>query len=261
MTVSLANLQIILPDITTKKRPLLEATNTGKTYLPLLETKLASIDGLPATIKPGTPKAAELEERDVEHDGHGGAIWHMVEAYLRSPTTSDTIRAAAERIRTQFIPALGELKGTFADEAKRARDREAVLADYKDDLKLFPVAEKQTMYDWVKGYLDAGLAIGELLSDRADVPVDSREGAGTLRTATLGILGRMRSALADEVTANKKLPRDLETQVFAHFDQLAAQWTATKKRAKSAAEPKAPEAKPATPKADDPKAGDAPPKG
>lgn len=246
MSVSLANLQLVLPDITKKKRALLEDTNTGRTYLPLLAAHLQSIDDLPATIKPGTPKAAELEERDTEHDGYGGAVWYMVEAYVRCPGTGDDIRAAAERIRAQFIPALRELNGSFADEAKRARDREAVLADYKDDLKLFPVADKggkKTLYDWVKGYLDAGLALGALLSDRADIPVDSREGAATLRAKTLGTLTRMRSALADELAGNPKLDRNLDTLVFAHFDQLAAQWSAAKKRAKSAAEPKAAEAK------------------
>jgi hypothetical protein len=260
MTISLANLQLVLPDITTKKRALLEDTNTGKTYLPLLTAHLQSIDDLPVTLKPGTPKADELEERDTEHDGYGGAVWYMVEAYVRCPGTTDDIRAAAERIRAQFIPILRELNGSFADEAKRARDREAVLADFKDDLKLFPVADKggkKTLYDWVKSYLDAGLALGALLSERADIPVDSREGAALLRARTLGTLNRMRSALADEVAGNPKLDRNLDTLVFAHFDQLAAQWAAAKKRAKAT------EAKAAKPKADDaaPKADDAAPKG
>lgn len=233
MALLLTDLKLGLSDLLGKKKHLLEATNTGKTYLPLLQEQLQAIDDLPAGVEAGTPLAAELAERDTEHDGFGGAVWFITEAYARCPDTSDKVRAAAARIRAQFIPALQELQGSFVDEAHRARDREATLKDYKDDLKLFPVAEGHTLFDWVSGFIGAGLALNELLSDRADAPLDSRAGAGTLRTKSLGLLTRMRGALSDEVAANKKLPRDLETQAFAFLDQLAAQRPAPKKRAKA----------------------------
>lgn len=236
MSILLSDLKLLLPDLLEKKRPLLEGTNTGKTYLSLLTRKLGEIDDLPVTIEPGTPLAEELAERDADHDGFGGAVWHLTEAYARCPTASDELRAAAARVRAQFIPALKELQSTFADEAQRARDRKAALDDdMKAALKLFPVAEKKTLLDWVNGYLDAGLALSELLSDRADTPLDSREGAGALRAATLGVLSRMRGALADEVAGNQKLPRDLETQVFAYFDQMTAKRQGAKKRGKAGA--------------------------
>jgi hypothetical protein len=232
MAVLLVDLKLILPDMLGKKLPLFEATNTGKTYIPLLQAQLKAIDELPASVQEGTPLAAELAETDAEHDGYGGAVWHITEAYQRCPGASDKVRAAAARVRAQFIPALQELQSSFADEAHRARDRRALLSNYKEDLKLFPIAEGGTLHDWVSAYLDAGLALNALLSDRADTSIDSRAGAGALRTATLGILSRMRGALADEVQASKKLPRDLETQVFAYFDQLSAQRPAPKKRGK-----------------------------
>lgn len=234
MSVLLSDLKLVLPDLLEKKRPLLEGTNTGKTYLPLLTEQLQAIDDLPAPVQAGTPLAEELSERDADHDGFGGAIWHMVEAYTRCPGTGDDVQAAAERIRARLIPAMGELQGSFADEAHRARDRKAALGDLKDDLKLFPVAEKKTLLDWANSYLDAGITLGELLSARADTPLDSRAGAGPLRTKTLGILSRMRGALADEVAVNKKLPRDLEAQVFAYFDQTAAKRQGARKRGKQA---------------------------
>jgi hypothetical protein len=237
MGVLLSDLKLVLPDLLGKKRPLLEGTYTGKTYLPLLQAQLAVIDALPTGTQAGTPLADELAETDAEHDGFGGAVWHMVEAYARCPGVSAEVRAAAERIRAQFIPALGELQHTYATEAERARDRKAVLDDFKADLKLFPVAEKQTLYDWVKGYLDAGLALSKLLSDRADTPLDSRAGAGPLRTRTLGLLSRMRGALTDEMAINDKLARDLEAQVFAYFDQLAARAAKPRKRGKQAPSP------------------------
>lgn len=233
MSIPLTDLKLVLPDLLEKKRPLLDGTNTGKTYLPLLTKQLGAIDELPGAVEPGTPLAEELAERDADHDGFGGAIWHLTEAYARCPTASDEVRAAAQRIRAQLIPALKELQSTFADEAQRARERKAALDDdMKADLKLFPVAGKQTLLDWVHGYLDAGVALSELLSDRADTPLDSRAGAALLRAKTLGILSRMRGALADEVAANEKLPRDLETQVFAYFDQMAARRQVAKKRGK-----------------------------
>ena len=246
MTLLLSQLKLFLPEILGKKKHLLEHTNTGKTYLPLVQEQLDEIDALPAGGEPGTPLAQELSDKDAEHDGFGGAVWFFTEAYMRCPDASDKIRAAAARIRGQFIPALQELQATFATEAQRARDRQAVLKDYKDDLKLFPIAEGGTLYDWVTAYLEAGLKLNELLSDRADTPLDSRAGAGALRAKTLGILSRMRGSIEDEVRTNKKLPRDLDAQVFAYYDQLAAQRPAPKKRAKAppaAPAPKEPESK------------------
>lgn len=242
MSVLLSDLKLVLPDLLEKKQPLLQGTNTGKTYLPLLQQQLDAIDGLPAGT-PGTPLAEELAACDDEHDGFGSAAWYLVAAHLRAPSTTDARRQAAERIRSQFIPSLGELQHTYAAEAERARARQAVLNKHKPDLDLFPVTGTETLFDWVKAYLDAGVKLSALLSDRADTPLDSRAGAGPLRTKTLGILSRMRGALADEVAADAKLPRDLEAQVFAFFDQLAAaaQARSAKKRGKGPEGEKGPE--------------------
>lgn len=237
MSVLLTDLKLALPDLLDKKRALLEGTNTGKTYLPILADQLQAIDELPDTPQGGTPLAEELAERDAEHDAFGTAIWHMTEAYLRSPGAGDDVQAAAARVRAALIPARGELQATFVDEARRARDRKAALDGIKEDLKVFPIVGKKTLLDWANGYLDAGLALNDLLSQRADTPLDSRAGAGPLRTKTIGILSRMRGALADEVASNKKLPRDLETQVFAYYDQMTAQRAAARKRGKGGGAP------------------------
>lgn len=252
MALLLADLKVFLPDLLGKKRPLLEPTNTGKTYLPLLEQQLAAIDALPPSVDAGTPLADDLAKRDAEHDGFGAAAWFMVEAYARCPGASDQQRAAAVRIRTHFIPKLSELQATFVTEASRARTRKALLAAHEADLTLFPVAGGGTLLDWVTAYLDAGIGLSELLSDRADMPLDSRAGAGTLRTKTLGILARMRGALSDEVQTDKSLPRDLEAQVFAFMDQLEATRRAPKKAAKPT--PASP-ASPASPPSEDPPNG------
>jgi hypothetical protein len=242
----LSDLQVVLPDLLGKKKSLFEETNTGNIYLPLLKAQLDRIDELPAGPPAGVPLAAQLAEKDVEHDGYGGAIWHLTEAYFRSPAASEEVRAAATRIRKQFIPKMRELQGTYAEEAQRARERSATLDEHKADLKLFPVAEKGTLYDWVKGFLEAGTALSELLSDRADTPIDSRQGAAALRAETLGLLADMRQSLRREVAANHKLPRDLVDQVFKLHDQetakreaqrAEAEKTAAKKKAKATPPP------------------------
>ncbi|MFO0590179.1 MAG: hypothetical protein U0441_21735 [Polyangiaceae bacterium] len=246
MGILLSELHLILPDLLTKKRHYYEHTSAGAIYIPLLEASQKAIDDLPVEITTGTVLAAELGQADVTHDGYGGAIWNFAAAYLKCPGVDEEVREAAERIRKQFIPALSQLKEPYAAEAKRAADREKTLGDHKADLQMFPVItakgdKKSTLYDWVKAYIDAGRSLDALLSERADADYDSRAGAPALRTTILGQLGRMRTALSDEVAAKPKLSRTLVEDTFAYFDQMEA---AAEKRAaggaKKAAKNKAP---------------------
>ncbi len=142
------------------------------------------------------------------------------------PALPKELRDAAERIRNEFIPELRELRDSYADEARRAIERKAKLATFRSDLQRFPVAwtdgtaKHPTLYDWVAAYLDAGAHLDELLSARADAAPGSRADAGALRASTLGLIGRFRAGLANELTANPKLPRDLDAKVFAYLDLL-----------------------------------------
>jgi hypothetical protein len=85
---------------------------------------------------------------------------------------------------------------------------------------MFPIAGDLSLYDWVSDFLDAGQSLHELLSNRADVDDTGRKDAGKLRGNTIGLLNRCRSALADEMADNAKLPGNLDQQVFAYFDEL-----------------------------------------
>ena len=58
-----------------------------------------------------------------------------------------------------------------------------------------------------------------------------------MRSATIGLLARFRQALADEVAAKPSLPRDLESKVFAYFDQLEANRAARKGKADTPEQP------------------------
>lgn len=225
MGILLSELHLILPDLLTKKRHYYEETSAGAIYIPLLEKSRKAIDDLPSEVTTGTVLSAELGEADLKHDEYGGALWNFTAAYLKCPGVDEDVRAAAERIRKQFIPALSQLKDPYATEAKRAADREKTLGDYKSDLQMFPVIsakgdKKSTLYDWVKDFIEAGRSLDTLLSERADANYDSRAGAPALRTTILGQLGRMRDALTDEVAANPKLSRTLVEDTFAYFDQM-----------------------------------------
>lgn len=218
--LTLLDLKLGLADLLDKRRAALRGSAAGKNYEPMLAKKLEAIEALPPAILGGKALAAELDETDTEHDGLGAAIWHTTEAYYRSPRTSPEILDAAGRIRAEFIPTLLDLQASYADEADAAIARKKTLSRHKADLKLFPVAEGETLLDWVTAFLDAGERLNTLLSERADMPQASRKGAGSLRSATIGLLNRLRAGLADELAHDPKLPRDLDARVFGYFDQL-----------------------------------------
>lgn len=221
-SLTLSDLKLGLADLLDRRQPALRRSAAGAMYEPMLAARRDAIDALPPALVSGLPLADVLATTDVRHDGFGGAVYHQTESYLRAPSVAPDVVAAARRIRATFIPALAELQASYADEARKATEREKILKDHKADLKRFPVADG-TLYDWVKGYLEAGIELDTLLSERADNPRASRKDAAKLRSSTIGLLGRLRGALLDELEHNPKLPPDLERQVFAYLDQLALQ--------------------------------------
>ncbi|MGK3998475.1 hypothetical protein [Sorangium sp. So ce1024] len=245
-SLTLSDLKLGLTDLLDKRKSALLRSSTGKTYEPILAKKLEEISALPPVMIGGKALAAELEETDVEHDSFGKAVWYMTEAYLRHPQISPETAAAATRIRRAFIPALSELKASYADEARAAIERKKLLKQHKADLERFLVADGETLHDWISGFLDAGERLHAMLSDRADMKEASRKGAGALRAATLGLLSRLRAGIADEVEHNPKLPPDLDAQVFGYLDELHVP------RAAAAKAKKAKRAAPAAPAASEP---------
>ncbi|MDI1451612.1 hypothetical protein [Polyangium sp. 6x1] len=240
--LSLAALKVAFADLFGERHAALLLSGAGKTYEPILLAKKQQIDALPGALTGGKPLAEAIAEADDVHDGFGAAIWHMTEAYGRWPKAPAHVRAAIERVRAAFIPELDDLRASYVEEAHAAFQHRKQIEALKADLQLIPIAEGQTLLDWAEGYAAAAEQIGALLSQRADADTDARRDAGRIRTATLAVLGRFRGALGDEVAANPALPRDLDAQVFALFDQLnqmRADALAGKKA--SAGEPGAPE--------------------
>ncbi len=88
-----------------------------------------------------------------------------------------------------------------ADEASAALDHRPELAKLKGQAKAVEVPGGGTLYDWVKAFLGAGDEIDKLLRERAKLLASGPNAAGTgpLREATVGLLGRFREALRDEI--------------------------------------------------------------
>ena len=217
----LHDLKLGLADLLDSRQKALVSTKAGQSYQAMLAQKREAIDALPPALVGGRPLAAELADTDEVHDGYGAALWHLTEAYLSLPGASPEIVAAARRIRAAFIPKLDELGESYASEAAKAQARRDDEKELKADLKLFPVAGSKTLQHWVDQFLTAGEKLDELLGQRAEKDTGGRKDAGKLRVATIGMLTRLRGAIADELDHDAKLPRNLETQIFGYFDQLA----------------------------------------
>lgn len=238
--LTLGDMKLGLHDLLDKRNAALLSTKTGAIYAPMLVDRRKRIDALPPALTGGAPLAEQLAETDSEHDGFGGAVWFLTEAYKRAPTTSPATLAAVERIRQGFIPALGDLQYSYATEADAALARKPLLKTHKADLELFPI-EGGTLYDWAVGFLDAGVRLHDQLSARADeANAPTRKDAASLRGDAIGLLSRLRASLGDEVKHDKKLPRDLDTQLFGYLDQLDATRAAAHAAKKSGAKPPAP---------------------
>lgn len=237
----LHDLKIGLADLLDTRHKALVSTKAGQSYEAMLAQKRAAIDALSPALVGGRPLAADLADTDAVHDGAGTALWHLTEAYLTLPGAPPEIVAAARRIRAAFIPKLDELGESYATEAAKATARREEEKKLKADLKLFPVAGNKTLDQWVDQYLTAGERLDDLLGQRADA-TGTRTNAGKLRTATIGLLNRLRGAIADELDHDPKLPKDLDAQVFAYLDQLAKMRAAGGSSAAGAGEtPAAPE--------------------
>lgn len=247
--LSLAALKVALADLFDKRHGALILSNAGKTYEPILQEKKALIDALPVALTGGKPLADELTEADLVHDGFGAAIWHLAEAYARWPQVPPDVLAAIKRIQSAFIPALDDLKASYVEEANAAIQHKAGLTTLEADLNLIPIAGGMTLFDWATGYVGGGETVGVLLSQRADVDTGARSEAGKIRSATVAVLGRFRGALGDEVGVSPALPKDLDAQVFAYFDELAKMRAAAVAAQPKKGPPPAPQAPPPAPPA------------
>jgi hypothetical protein len=239
--ISLGNLLLGLEDLLTKRIPALQRFEAGKASIKTLTKRRDAIAALPPELT-GRPLAQELSLIDSEHDGFGGAIWFLTEAYLRLPGATKAMIDAAYAIRAAFVPSLDVLKARYDAEAQAAKEHAPALATLKKELAAFPVVGG-TLHDWAAGFIAAGKQMDTLLSQRADTK--DRKAATVLRGEALSKLNRLREDLADAVKDDPTLPVDLEDQVFGYLDLLekndATAAAEEKKKAADAAKKSAPE--------------------
>lgn len=231
--ITLGSLLLGLDDLLTKRSDALQSFDAGKASLKFLSGRRDKITALPAELT-GRPHADLLAATDARHDGFGGVVWFVTEAYLRHPGSTPDMIEAAKKIRAAFITSLDDLRARYVDEATAAKAHEPSLETLKAELEMFPMAGGQTLYECAVGFVEAGKRIDELLSDRADAK--DRRAATVLRGETLAKLNRLRNDLADALKDEPTLPADLDAQVFGYFDLLE------KKDAEAAAEEKKKEA-------------------
>lgn len=218
--LTLNDLLLGLRDLKTNRLPKVTAVSAAKLYGPRLSGRLTEIEALPGAEDGTKVFAEEIAGKDVEHDGHGGAVWYLVEACMRSPSVSPELKAQLQEVRATFIPELAELKATHADEAANAVKRAPRLVEMQKSLRAVHVPGGATLYDWVASFLGAGKDLDELLRKRADHKGADRSGAGTLRGATLGLLNRFRSAIEDELEDDADGLAKTDHALFAYFDEL-----------------------------------------
>jgi hypothetical protein len=221
----LSDLRLGLSDMLEKRDGPLKQTAAGKLYKPRLIKVLEAISALPPAVTEGRPLAEALAVTDGVHDGYGSALWHYTEAILRAPGVDPESRAAAERIRAAFIPELVQLRASYATEAAAAVDRRPKLAERKEDLRRFPLPGKRTLASWAEGFITHGEQLLALLTERANVSAladdGGRSAAGALRGQAIGLLQRLRVALADEFADDPAKLREVDKALFSFVDQLA----------------------------------------
>jgi hypothetical protein len=221
-TVTLIQTALALRNLLDRRHDDLVRSKAGRYYEARLVELRTGIDDLPPALTGGAALADVLAATDLEHDGHGSVLWFVTEAVLRDPRSTAEDRAAAERIRQGFIPALGELQDTYVLEAHRAAERRPLLGSMKADLERFKAPGGDTLLAVATRFLDAGERLNALLDERGSVPETDRSRATVLRSKAVGVLGRLRADLTEEVASDPTLPRDLVHRVFGHLDALVA---------------------------------------
>jgi hypothetical protein len=224
------DLQLALEDLFENRKKHTDKSAASTIYLGQLAPLLEKIQALPPVFRRRRPFAEELYQTDLLHDGLGAAIFFFTEAVARHPKLSAGLKRAVMSVRESFVPALSDLKATYADEAHTARKRRDELKTHRQALKSIPVPSdppgKATMLDWVEDFITQGETLDDLLSDRATAQATAneatREQARDLRLKTIRKLNGYRSALADELEDHDASEgEDLDALIFGYFDELA----------------------------------------
>ncbi|XXT23240.1 hypothetical protein WME94_17035 [Sorangium sp. So ce429] len=223
--LTVGDLKLALRDLLDERADELRLSATGRLYEPRLRAKQKEIEAIPEAAGTQAPLARELSEADVRHDGLGAAIFFLSKAIEAHPSLATELKAAATAAQQAFVPKLDVLRAPYADEASAALDNRPELTRLKAELKSVATPGGGSLHEWVKAFVAAGDDIDKLLRRRATLLATGENAAATgpLRGAVVGLLGRFREALRDEIQEEgSKLPADHEARLFAYIDKLNA---------------------------------------
>jgi hypothetical protein len=219
------DLRLAVADLLDAKAALLASSKAFALYKPALTTNRAALEALYVALS-GRPLAEELAAVDAEHDTTGRAFHCLAEGLAPLDGISGEKRALLEKARAAFAPSLVSFNAGYADEAAAAGAKRAALDGMRTELAAWTVAPDLTLASLAERHVAAAERLGALLSRRADAVAEDQAAKErrslTVRAETVGLLGRLRRALADEISLDAALPRDLELKAFAYVDQLAA---------------------------------------
>jgi hypothetical protein len=234
------DLSIITRDMLTERAPSIGLLLSGSLYLAELQK---TSDALTAALQQevqSLPFAQELADLDARHDELGRAVAYVCDAHAYNPLVTPATRERAERIRAALVPSIQELSATYVEEAALAVARAPKLETLRADLEAFPVADGATLFDWASAFIQAGLDIERLLSQRTTQKAAPNPRGHNARAQALSLLYRLRRTLREELNMRADLPRDLEARVFAHLDSLSQR----RERAATASAPTPPAPEP-----------------
>jgi hypothetical protein len=222
--ITLGDLQTGLNDLFTNRLVDLRKSRIAQLYEDELLARRAEINALPIELTSAPrPLTERIDLADDEHDGAIRVLWYITQAALEDPLASPDLKAAAKKIREQLGLSLSDTRQKASDEIQIARGRAARVEELKPELTRFPLPGDRTLYDAARAYLAAAEELNTLLSERASLEAMSEEDRSrvrSLRPEIVGLFGRLRRAMGDEIRQNPELPRNLDAQVFGYFDEL-----------------------------------------
>jgi hypothetical protein len=224
--LTLGDLLLALPDLLERRASNVSSTLSAQLYLRLIESVYREIAALPFATAAPNAFVQELAAADARHDAYAGALALFAQAYLRLPDLDPNDRATLESLGTALIPALDDVRDTYATQASRAIERGGALEpSQREILTRFRIRGDESLATLFDAYVATGRELDELLRRRADESqhaAPNRQEAGQLRGRAIGLLGQLRSSLAAEFADQPERAADLDAQTFAYIDALNA---------------------------------------
>ena len=224
--LTLGDLRLGLEDLFNTRKVIFVTSKICLVYEPLFSSRREQLNALPKNLVVGVPLTEELAEKDKLHDDSLLTMLGTLEATLKSPRASESLKRAAKEIIEVLKLSAADTMVSYPQEAINAKDREERIAKQKENLHLFKLPEGGSLYDIAQDYLGAAKDIDALLSERAKQEslgeADRRE-VPQLRVQIIAEIGRCRAALVDELKTNGNLPNNIDSQIFGYFDDLQQQ--------------------------------------